>query len=60
VAEAFAQDLADAVEYALDHKDEPAKSSAIYGGVAGGMTNEADEFIRSVMASMMDEQQAIP
>jgi glutamate/tyrosine decarboxylase-like PLP-dependent enzyme len=60
VAEAFATDLADAVQYALEHKDEPAKSGAIYGGVAGGMTNEADEFIRAVMADMMDEQQALP
>ena len=60
VADAFAADLAEAVDYARQHKDEPAKSGAIYGGVAGGMTNEADEFIRSVMADMMDEQQAIP
>lgn len=60
IAEAFADDLAEAVEYAREHKDEPAKSGAIYGGVLGGMTSEADEFIRAVMADMMDEQQAIP
>jgi sphinganine-1-phosphate aldolase len=60
VADAFAADLAEGVQYALEHKDEPAKSGAIYGGVAGGMTNEADEFIRAVMADMMDEQQALP
>jgi glutamate/tyrosine decarboxylase-like PLP-dependent enzyme len=60
VAEAFATDLADAVKYAAEHAGEPAKSSAIYGGVAGGMTSEADEFIRAVMADMMDGQQAIP
>lgn len=60
VAEAFAADLAEAVEYAIQHKGEPAKSGAIYGGVAGGMTSDADEFIRAVMAEMMDEQQAIP
>ncbi|MFZ6005047.1 MAG: pyridoxal phosphate-dependent decarboxylase family protein [Actinomycetota bacterium] len=60
VAEAFAADLSEAVEYALQHKGEPAKSGAIYGGVAGGMTSDADEFIRAVMAEMMDEQQAIP
>ncbi len=35
-------------------------SAAIYGGVAGGMTDEADEFIRSVMADMMDKQQGLP
>jgi len=32
------------------------KSGAIYGGVAGGMSAEADEFIRAVMADMMDQQ----
>ncbi len=60
VAEAFAADLAEAVQYAREHKDEPAQSGAIYGGVLGGMTAEADTFIRAVMADMMDEQQAIP
>ncbi len=56
VAETFATDLADAVAYANEHKAEAPKSGAIYGGVAGGMTDEADEFIRSVMADMMDGQ----
>jgi glutamate/tyrosine decarboxylase-like PLP-dependent enzyme len=60
VAEAFAADLAGAVGYARGHADEPASSGAIYGGVIGGMTEEADEFIRAVMAGMMDEQQAVP
>jgi len=60
VADAFAADLAEAVAYAREHKGEPASSGAIYGGVAGGMTGEADEFIRAVMAGMMDEQQAVP
>jgi sphinganine-1-phosphate aldolase len=60
VAEAFAADLAEAVAYAVEHADEAPKSGAIYGGVAGGMTDEADEFIRMVMADMMDAQQAIP
>jgi hypothetical protein len=60
VAEAFAADLTEAVGYAREHAGEPAQSSAIYGGVAGGMTAEADEFIRAVMADMMDEQQAVP
>jgi ABC-type nitrate/sulfonate/bicarbonate transport system substrate-binding protein len=60
VAEAFARDLDEAVEYARKHAAEPAQSSAIYGGVIGGMTSEADEFIRQVMAQMMDEQQAVP
>ena len=60
VAEAFAADLAEAVAYAKEKGHEPAASGAIYGGVAGGMNDEADEFIRMVMASMMDEQQALP
>ncbi|HUZ34832.1 MAG TPA: pyridoxal-dependent decarboxylase [Streptosporangiaceae bacterium] len=60
VAQTFGADLADAVAYAREHADEPAQSSAIYGSVAGGMTAEADEFIRAVMADMMDGQQALP
>ena len=38
----------------------PPYSSAIYGGVAGGLTDEADEFIRSVMGDMMDTQRSLP
>ncbi|HEV8064405.1 MAG TPA: aspartate aminotransferase family protein, partial [Acidimicrobiales bacterium] len=62
VAEAFAADLADAVGYAKEQHAAGAtpSSSAIYGGVAGGMTDEADEFIKMVMADMMDRQQAVP
>ena len=47
--EAFAADLAEAVPYAVEHKDEKPASGAIYGGVEGGMTDEADDFIRAVM-----------
>jgi len=60
VAATFATDLADAVAYAREHKDEAASSSAIYGGVAGGMTDEADSFIKAVMADMMDGYQQVP
>jgi glutamate/tyrosine decarboxylase-like PLP-dependent enzyme len=60
VVAAFEADLAEAVAYAREHAGQPAQSSAIYGGVAGGMTAEADEFIRAVMADMMDGQQAVP
>jgi glutamate/tyrosine decarboxylase-like PLP-dependent enzyme len=56
VADEFAKDLADAVAYAKEHAAEPPKTGAIYGGVAGGLTDEADEFIRMVMADMMDGQ----
>ncbi|MGH9259514.1 MAG: pyridoxal phosphate-dependent decarboxylase family protein, partial [Acidimicrobiales bacterium] len=60
VAEAFAADLAGAVAYAMERKDEAPFSAAIYGGVAGGLTDEADEFIRGVMAGMLDKQASIP
>ncbi len=60
VAEAFAADLADGVAYALEHKDEAPHSGAVYGGVAGGLTDEADEFIKGFMASMLDTQQSVP
>lgn len=60
VVERWRGDLADAVAYAQEHRDEAAKSGAIYGGVAGGMTEEADGFIRFFMAEMMDQQSAVP
>ncbi len=56
VTDAFAADLTDAIEYAHAHKDEAPKSGSIYGGIPGGMTDEADQFIRAVMADMMDNQ----
>jgi glutamate/tyrosine decarboxylase-like PLP-dependent enzyme len=60
VADAFARDLTDAVAYAHEHASEAPQSGAIYGGVAGGMTDEADSFIKMVMADMLDSQQAVP
>jgi len=60
VVEMFAVDLAEAVEYARQHKGDPASSSAIYGGVMGGMTDDADSFIKAVMADMLDSQQQVP
>jgi glutamate/tyrosine decarboxylase-like PLP-dependent enzyme len=60
VVERFAADLAEGVAYAHEHAGEQPMSGAIYGGVAGGMNDEADAFIRAVMADMMDAQQAIP
>jgi hypothetical protein len=60
VVESFADDLAQAVAYAHEHVGEAPASGAIYGGVEGGMTDEADEFIRGVMADMMDAQQSLP
>jgi hypothetical protein len=60
VAATFAADLSDAVDYAKEHAAAAPKSGAIYGGVAGGMTDEADTFIRAVMADMLDAQSVIP
>jgi len=62
VVERFAEHLAEAVAYAKDKHaaGEPAFSSSIYGGVAGGLTDEADEFIRSVLESLLDTQQSLP
>jgi sphinganine-1-phosphate aldolase len=62
VAETFADDLADAVEYAkAKHADgEAPLSGAIYGGVAGGLTDDAEEFIKAAMSDMLDEMQSVP
>jgi len=60
LSEAFADDLTEAVAYALEHKDEKPATGAVYGGVEGGMTSEADEFIRSVMEDMLDKHQGLP
>ncbi|HEX6567852.1 MAG TPA: aminotransferase class V-fold PLP-dependent enzyme [Acidimicrobiales bacterium] len=60
VADQFAADLAEAVPYAAERTDEAPYSAAIYGGVAGGLTDEADELIRTVMADLLDRQASIP
>lgn len=60
VAEAFDGDLSEAVAYSLERAEQPAASSAIYGGVVGGVNDEADAFIRTVMADMMDQQLDLP
>ncbi len=60
LVETFAADLAEGVDVRPGPCGDTPKSGAVYGGVAGGMTAEADDFIRMVMAEMMDTQQAIP
>jgi sphinganine-1-phosphate aldolase len=60
VVEAWAEDLAAAVAYAKEKGDEPAESSAVYGGVPGGLNADAEEMIRGVMTQLMDSQQAVP
>jgi len=58
--EKWADDLDEAVAYAKEHVADTPKSAAIYGGVAGGPTPESDEFIKAIMADMMDKMQALP
>jgi glutamate/tyrosine decarboxylase-like PLP-dependent enzyme len=60
VVDEFATDLDAAVAYARDRGDEPAESSAVYGGVPGGLNADAEEMIRGVMTQLMDSQQAVP
>lgn len=55
----FKQDLKEAVEYAKQNKDNQPFSGAIYGGIPGGITLEADQFIKSVMEDLMDSYQEI-
>ncbi len=56
----FEADLAEAVAYAREHRDETAKSAGVYGGVPGGITAESDAFIRDLMAGLLDDMQAVP
>ena len=60
VVDAWVTDLAAAVEYAKVNAHNRAKGGAIYGGVAGGWTEEADEFIRGIMSNMLDSHQGLP
>ena len=36
------------------------QSAAVYGGVPGGMTAEAEGFFKTVMAQILDAQQDVP
>ncbi len=56
----FADDLAAAVAYAREHKDQPAESAAVYGGVPGGLNAEAQQFVETVMGQLLDAQQSVP
>ena len=60
VVETFATDLADAVAYAKANADNEPQSGAIYGGIPGGMTPEAEGFFKTVMAQILDAQQDVP
>ncbi|MBW4077778.1 MAG: hypothetical protein HIU84_04565 [Acidobacteria bacterium] len=58
--ERWTHDLDDAVRYALEHREQTPASGAIYGGVEGGPSDEADAVIKMFMAAMMDQQMSIP
>ncbi|QNN54143.1 pyridoxal phosphate-dependent decarboxylase family protein [Nocardioides mesophilus] len=62
VVEEFAEDLAEAVGYARTMQAAGTQpfSGAIYGGVPGGLTLEAEQLIESVMNDMLDKQLAVP
>ena len=60
VVDEFGSDLDAAVAYAREKGDEPAESTAVYGGVPGGLNADAEEMIRGVMTQLMDSQQAVP
>ncbi|HEV2427686.1 MAG TPA: aminotransferase class V-fold PLP-dependent enzyme [Acidimicrobiales bacterium] len=60
VAERWAADLAEAVAHAEAHRDEAPRTGAIYGGLPGGLTPEADDFLRLLMADLMDQQSSVP
>lgn len=62
VVEQFDADLAEAVRFAVaqEARGEKAVSSALYGGVPGGMTPEVEEFIGAVMSDVLDTMQSLP
>ena len=57
VVERFAKDLAEAVAYAKAPKTEQPRTGAVYGGVPGGPTSEADKSIREAMMRVLDRMQ---
>ena len=60
IAAAFSADLSDGVAYALEHRDDEPKSSAIYGGGASGIPIDSPEAIRTLMTMALDTIQAYP
>ena len=62
VVEAFAADLAEAVDHARERAAAgvPAQLGALYGGVVGGLTEQIEQFVVMVMDGMLDAQQAVP
>lgn len=59
VVERFGTDLAAAVQWAQENKDQPAKSGAVYGGMPKG-DPAIESAIRDVMTQMLDAHQEVP
>ncbi len=59
VVEAFAKDLAEAVEYAKNPPREKPATGAIYGGLPKGVP-QLQEMVRSVMVAMVDSMHDVP
>ena len=53
-------DLDEAVSYALEHRGERPKSSAIYGGGAAGIPMDSPDAIHMLMTMALDTIQAYP
>ncbi|HSE10592.1 MAG TPA: aminotransferase class V-fold PLP-dependent enzyme [Nocardioidaceae bacterium] len=62
VLDLWAADLAEGVAYAKERHaaGEAAFMSGVYGGVAGGLDPESEEFIEAIMSDMLDTQQSLP
>jgi glutamate/tyrosine decarboxylase-like PLP-dependent enzyme len=60
VVDDFGRDLAAGVDYARANADREPQSAAIYGGIPGGMTADAEGFFKTVMAQILDAQQDVP
>jgi glutamate/tyrosine decarboxylase-like PLP-dependent enzyme len=62
IVDTFAADLREAVAHARTQEaaGAQAESGAIYGGVAGGLTAQMEQFVVMVMDGMLDAQQSVP
>lgn len=60
VTEAFRGDLEQAVAYAVKHRDEKPRSSAIYGGGAEGLPTDSPEEVSQLLEMALDVIQAYP
>lgn len=62
VVEEWAADLAEAVDYALEHRGERPRSGAAYAsaGMSAEEADQADRVVRAAMAAMLDRHQSVP